>query len=150
MKTKVTTIWMRIIPGATALGQRTNEMTTTFETTPNYCRFNANQNQRKLTKNDKFKVMLWNCNRLVNKSYLFSQFVKKQRLDIVAISELKCNSAEANECLNEFGDYSAAFCARNPEKGDPSKGGAQRYSGIKICRANQSTWKNSKKKRKES
>ena len=73
-----------------------------------------------------FKTLLWNCNRFVNKETLFNSLVKKEKPDIIALVELKCNHAEARHYLsmlnfkgNMDGDYEITFTARenNPEFG---------------------------------
>ena len=88
---------------------------------------NKNKEFKKNTTAPSFKVLLWNCNRLVNKITLLNDLLRVEKPDIIAISELKCNHAEAryylplvtqsNEC-----DYEYAFTARNknPEFGGGS------------------------------
>jgi hypothetical protein len=101
---------------------------------------NVYMNQRKQNSNNNnhhhlntFKTLLWNCNRFVNKEVLFNRLIKKEKPDIIALVELKCNHAEARyylSMLNYSGnhdDYEILFSARdvNPEFG----GGA-----LRCCR----------------
>jgi len=92
---------------------------------------NPQQQQRKRNNQyhqhqNTFKTLLWNCNRFVNKETLFNQIVKKEKPDVIALVELKCNYAEARHYLsmlnysgNTDGDYEILFTVRenNPELG---------------------------------
>ena len=72
-----------------------------------------------------FKSLLWNCNRLINKQTLFNTIVRSEKPDVIALSELKCNNAEARHFLamlnhsGKSGDYEILFTTRenNPEFG---------------------------------
>lgn len=74
------------------------------------------QNNSKKSNNTNLKTLCWNCNRIYNKMELFKLLVKKLKPNIIALSEIKLNQAEANDVLSIEG-YDCIYKLRNSNGG---------------------------------